>query len=144
MGVSDWNAAASNVAGDIRQNRYPFQRGLVCIPCPEEGMVVAWMLGNDGYALKAEVKRELTIIRQRLTGSEVQELGFGLSNDGHSWALALKADNRRYQTAIGKALHLQLLKIHLNDTILRAAWEATFESRSSRAGWNIERREKVG
>jgi hypothetical protein len=139
-----WDSAATDVAGNVRDNRYPFQRGLICIPCPSDGMVVAWLLGNDGFELRREVKRELELIRQGLKAAELEELGFGLSGDGHTWALALKADSQRYLTPAGKSLHLELLKIHLNDAILRAARQAACEFGPNRTGWAMDSCERVG
>jgi hypothetical protein len=139
-----WDSAAADVASNVRENRYPFERGLICIPCPTEGMVVAWLLGNDGFLLRREIKRELELIREGLKEAELEELGFGWSVDGHAWALALKADSQRYRTAAGKALHLELLRIHLHDAILRAARQAALELGPNPADRLMENCEQVG
>ncbi len=128
MEVSIWETSATEVAEDIRQNHYPFRRGLICIPCPTEEMVVAWLLGNGEPVCKF-VEYEVKLIRGRMGDLGLEELGFGVSADRCCWAIAAKADNRRFQTELGKALHLQLLKIDLNHAI-RAAWEATLELRA--------------
>ena len=142
MEVSIWESSAAEVAEDIRQKQYPFRRGLICIPCPDEEMVVSWLLGNGESVFDKHVEYELKLIRARLTGLGLEELGFGASNDRCCWALAVKADNHRYKTELGKALHLQLLKIDLNDAI-RSAWEATLDLRAGRIGWSLQKYEAV-
>jgi hypothetical protein len=139
--ISIWETSATEVAEDIRQKHYPFRRGLICIPCPTEEMVIAWLLGNGEPVCKF-VEHELKLIREHMENLGLEELGFGVSADRCCWAIAAKADNRRFQTEPGKALHLQLLKIDLNHAI-RTAWEATLELRAGRInGTNVPR--KVG
>jgi hypothetical protein len=140
--VSIWESSAAGVAEANRQKQYPLRRGLICIPCPAEEMVVSWLLGNGESVCDKHVEYELKLIRIRLRDLGLEELGFGASADQCCWALAIKADNHRYQTELGKALHLQLLKIDLNDAI-RSAWEATLEMRSDRIGWSLQKYEPV-
>ena len=67
-------------------------------------------------------QREVELIRRRLRELAAQEIGFGLSQDGFSWALLVSCDDRRYKTSPGKAMQRELLKITLEEAVSQA-WE---------------------
>jgi hypothetical protein len=64
------------------------------------------IFGNDGYETE-ETKLEVTILRQHLEEKGIQELGFGVADDGYTWAMIVDSEN------------LDLLK-----GLVVASWEA--------------------
>jgi len=88
----------------------------------EDGTVVVGVFGNDNYLADFRVRREVELIRQRLADALAEEVGFGLSQDGYSWALLVRADGGRYQTAIGKSFQKELLRAFLDDAV-QNAWQ---------------------
>src|SRR6185437_9385405 len=46
--------------------------------------------GNDGYTKDNRAQREVSALRRRLQEVALEELGFGLSDDGHTWALLVQ------------------------------------------------------
>jgi hypothetical protein len=88
----------------------------------EEGNVIVGVFGNDNYLADFRVRREVELIRQRLRDAFAEEVGFGLSQDGYSWALLVRVDGGRYQTAVGKAFQKELLRAFLDDAV-QNAWQ---------------------
>ncbi len=92
----------------------------------DDGGAVVGVFGNDNYLADAKARREVQLIRQQLRETDAQEVGFGLSKDGFSWALLVRVNDTRYQTAPGKTLQKELLKVFLEDAVSRA-WKHACE-----------------
>jgi hypothetical protein len=60
------------------------------------------------------------LVRVWLTAAGARDLGFGLSPDGLSWAIILRIDNRRYQTAAGRAFYAELVRAEVEEEVERA------------------------
>jgi hypothetical protein len=138
MALPIWDMAASRVATYIRDHRYRFRRGLLIIPRFQEEMVIAWVFGNCDGTCPEPWRHDVDLIRRRVQDTAVEELGFGFSEDGRTWTLILKADNRRYQTPAGKALHLELLKASLDEAV-RGTWQAILEVPGENLSWRLEK-----
>jgi hypothetical protein len=123
------NDIACGLAAHVRKNLTCVERGAVPVrlvddsPGPirviEEGTVIG-IFGNDNYIAEANSRREVELVRQEVGRLGAQEAGFGLSQDGYTWALLVRCDPSRYQTETGRALQRELLKISLEEAVSRA------------------------
>jgi len=73
-------------AGSHKVNDYRFL--WIRLPCGTGQLVGAF--GNDGYTTDDRVQREVSALRRQLQEVVLEELGFGLSDDGHTWALLVR------------------------------------------------------
>jgi hypothetical protein len=112
---------ATMVAMYVQKNMRNLVRGALLIRCVNDGSTVAAVFGNDNYAADNNVRREVDLVRQELTQSQIEKLGFGVAPDGATWTLVARSDNGAFQTAAGKAFHMELFRIFLEDTV-QAAW----------------------
>jgi len=127
------NDVACGLAAHVRKNLTCIERGAVPVRLVEdtpgpvrvvvEGTVLG-IFGNDNYVAEVKARREVELTRQRLRDLGAREVGFGLSQDGFTWALLVHCDEGRYQTGTGRALQRELLKITLEETVGRAWREA--------------------
>jgi hypothetical protein len=123
------NEIACGLAAHVRKNLACVERGAVPVRLVEETVgpfhviedgAVIGVFGNDNYVAEAKARREVELTRQRLREIGAEEAGFGLSQDGYTWALLVRCDTRRYRTETGKALQRELLKIALEEAVGRA------------------------
>jgi hypothetical protein len=126
------NDVARGLATHARKNLATVERGAVPVRLVEESIgplrtieegAVVGLFGNDNYIAEARARREVVLIRQRLKDIPAEEIGFGLSQDGYTWALLVRADDRHFGTAAGKTMYRELLKMHLEEAV-RQAWAA--------------------
>ncbi len=139
MTPKNWNEVASNLALHARCKFFFLPRGAVPVRLMEDdvvtgrivedGTVVIGVFGNDNYLSDGRVRTEVDLVRERLRDAGAEEVGFGLSPDGFSWALLVRADGQRYQTAIGRAFQKELLKAFLDDAV-EGAWQNACGSRA--------------
>jgi hypothetical protein len=120
MTIKSWSDFARDLALYARFKLTTQNRGALLIRRTSDGAVVAGVFGNDNYLCDGKSRREVDALRRHLQPSDVHELGFGLSPDGRSWALIVKAQER-FETAVGKAFQVELLKIYLEDAVW-GAW----------------------
>ncbi|HKI31202.1 MAG TPA: hypothetical protein VKA46_05005 [Gemmataceae bacterium] len=123
------NDIASGLAAHVRKNLAGVERGAVPVRLVEdtvgplrlidEGAVIG-IFGNDNYIAEVKARREVELTRKRLRELGAEEAGFGLSQDGYTWALLVRCDDRRYRTETGKALQRELLKMALEEAVSRA------------------------
>lgn len=123
------NDIASGLAAHARKNLSFVERGAVPVRLVEDvpgtprdvmdGTVIG-VFGNDNYIAAANSRREVELTRQRLRQLGAVEAGFGLSQDGYTWALLVRCDDHRYKTEVGRAFQRELLKIALDDAVSRA------------------------
>ena len=104
------NDIACGLASHVRKNLACVERGAVPVRLIddttgpvrviEEGAVLG-IFGNDNYIAEAKARREVELTRGRLRDFGAEEVGFGLSQDGYTWALLVRGDDRRYSTETG-------------------------------------------
>ncbi len=90
MLLDNWNALAIGLAAYMRESRPHVPRGALVIRLPRGTGQLVGAFGNDGYTTDDRVRREVSALRRRLGKAAFEELGFGLSEDGHTWALLIR------------------------------------------------------
>jgi hypothetical protein len=138
MLTKNLQAVATDLASHVRLNWCFVPRGAVPVRLIEEsngrihfvedGSAVVGVFGNDNYRADAKARREVELIRTSLQETDAEEVGFGLSQDGFTWALLVRVNDRRYHTAVGKTLQKELLKVYLEDAVSRAWRHACADS----------------
>jgi hypothetical protein len=115
------NAFARMLATYAGNKLSQIHRTALLVRSSREGALLAAIIGNDGYADSSHTRREVELVRQQLRDAAIEELAFGRSLDGNSWALLVKADNQGFQTAVGRAFRTEMLRAYLDDAVW-AAW----------------------
>ena len=123
------NDIARGLAAHVRKNLTCIERGAVPVRLVEdvpnplhvvEAGTVLGIFGNDNYIAEVKARREVELTRHRVRELGGGEVGFGLSQDGFTWALLVRCDDSRYQTSAGRVLQRELLKITLEEAVARA------------------------
>jgi len=120
MAINSLNEFAVALAVYARKKMDTVNRGALLIRCVGDGNVIAAVFGNDNYRFNDKVRREVELVRKHLKEAAVEELGFGLSPDGHTWTLLVKTDSQHYHTDVGRAFQVEMLKIFLDDVVWRS------------------------
>ncbi len=123
------NDIASGLATHVRKNLAFIERGALpvrlvddsagLVRVVEEGAVLG-IFGNDNYIAETRARREVELIRLQLRELGAEEAGFGLSQDGYTWALLVRCADHRYKTEAGNILQRELLKLALEEAVGRA------------------------
>ncbi len=82
MLLDSWAPLATGLARYVREFLPGSRRGALPIRLPGGNGQIVGVFGNDGYAADGRVKQEVAALRQRLREAALEELGFGLSEDG--------------------------------------------------------------
>jgi hypothetical protein len=122
---------ATMLAMYVKKNMENIPRGAMLVRCVNDNSMVAAVFGNDNYLTDANSRREVELVRLHLSQAYVEELGFGLAPDGSTWTLVVKAAPSQYKTAAGKAFHLEMFRVLLEDTV-QGAWNRA-------SGTNVEK-----
>jgi hypothetical protein len=122
MTATEWNEVAAGLARHVRGDSSPAHRGALMLTSPADNTAVAALFGNDDYAGDERSRRAAEFLRAQLCEAGVEELGFGLSDDGEAWALLIRARMRRFRTAAGNAFAREMWTASLED-IVREAWQ---------------------
>jgi hypothetical protein len=122
----DWNETAREVADFVQQLRPIVDRGAIPLQLDardavagEDEPVVVGMFGNDNDPGNSG-SREVELVRNRLQDSPLEELGYGESSDGSTWALVIGAVQSPCLTPTGHRFQRELLQIFLDDLVWRA------------------------
>jgi hypothetical protein len=143
MKLDTGNLSATILARFARQNLFGIQRAAFRIRYKDDTTVALALFGNDNYSADRGIREEVTQIRRRLNDAAIEELGFGLSQDGHTWALLLKVNNDGYHTAPGRAFRVEMAKAFLDD-IIRGAWRAAGDLSPDSAVWLLKSPQPTG
>lgn len=119
MLLDNWNPLAVGLANYMREFRPHVQRGALVIRLPRGTGQLVGAFGNDGYTAEDRVKREVSALRWLLGKAALEELGFGLSDDGHTWALLVRPGKFRCDPP-GAEIAPEALTAFVED----AVWEA--------------------
>jgi hypothetical protein len=130
MNQYSWCETANGLARQVHKV-YPFvKRGVVPLRFVDDTVtppqfvndapLVVGVFGNDSSLWDDKMRRELEVVRERLKDLPVAEMGFGLSEDGHTWAMLVGTERDRYQTRAGQVLQKELLKASLEQIVWNA------------------------
>jgi hypothetical protein len=98
MLLDNWKALAIGLAAYAREFLPDVRRGALALRLPLGVGYVAGAFGNDGYAEDSRARTEVAALRERLQQAGLEELSFGLSKDGHTWALLVGPGRSQQQT----------------------------------------------
>jgi len=117
------------------RHRFPTQeRGALLVKGAADGDLIIGAFGNDRYLFDKRVVREVELVRQWLTAAGARELGFGLSADGHSWAMLVQIDSHRYRTPAGRVFYAELVRAEVQEEVERAWLAACGADRNAGPG----------
>src|SRR5919199_1870196 len=119
MLLDNWNALATGLAVYVREFLPHARRGALTIRLPRSVGHVIGVFGDDGYTEDARVKTEVAALRERSQEAVLDELGFGLSEDGHAWALLVGPGPSQHKMS-GGDIPAEALAAFLDD----AVWDA--------------------
>ena len=94
------------------------------------------VFGNDRYLANHLAKKEVGLVREHLRDEGLEEVGFGLSHDGQSWALLIRTDFEGLQTATARALRTEMYRAYLEE-LLWAAWRSACGATTDEAQWPL-------
>ena len=120
MLLDSWAPLATGLARYVREFLPDSRRGALPIRLPGGSGQIVGVFGNDGYTVDERVKQEVAALRQRLREAALEELGFGLSEDGHAWALLVRPAATSRQPSGDDGTVAQALTAFLDE----AVWEA--------------------
>lgn len=124
MTCDNWNQTAAGLANYLRQFRSVVERGAVSIQVErdpnaharkDDPMLIS-VFGND-HAYEDLAQREIELVRQALEEIGLQELAFGLSADGFTWAMVIGEKDNNLRTAAGRIFRREMLKYFLEDLV---------------------------
>jgi hypothetical protein len=108
---------ATSLAMYARKELAAVPRGSLLIRMVADGSVIAGVYGNANYVADPKARQEVELVRQRLKEAGIDVQQFGLSLDGHTWALLVNLDDRAYKTEAGKGMYREMLKSQLDDIV---------------------------
>jgi hypothetical protein len=117
MVIHDWPMYANLLAALGRKSFGHVHRAAFRLDVDNETLIIA-LFGNDDYQTNGQVQKEIDGFRQDIVETGNQELGFGLSPDGLTWALVIKPDLERNQTIPAKVFQVEMLKCFLEDIVV--------------------------
>jgi hypothetical protein len=120
MLLDNWDALAAGLATYVREFLPHPRRGALTVRLPAGAGQVVAVFGSDGYAADVRVKKEVAALRQRPREGAGKELGFGLSEDGHAWALLVLPAAMPCRSPGGDGAAARALTAFLDE----AVWEA--------------------
>jgi hypothetical protein len=137
MTSRDSRTFASNLATYVRLRMADVPRSALVVRCTGDGSMLGAVFGNDQYLANHLVKKEVGLIRQQLRQVGMEELGFGLSHDGQSWALLIRTDLDKLQTSAAKALRTEMVRSYLEELVW-AAWRTACGASAEEAHWPVQ------
>lgn len=134
MSRAQWNETTRRFAEHMGQFRSVVERGVAPIRFLEESNmsdltdcpVVVGVFGND-QSQTEEARREQDLVRERLREIAASELGFGVSEDGDTWAMLVGVETSRYQTVAGQTMQRELFKAFLEEAVWGAWRQIQYE-----------------
>jgi hypothetical protein len=127
---------AANLATYVRLRMAEVPRSALVVRCTGDGSMLGAVFGNDRYLANHLAKKEVGLIRQHLKEAGLEEIGFGLSHDGQSWALLVRTDVEGLQTNTAKAFRTEMYRAYLEDLVW-AAWRSACGASAEEAQWPV-------
>ena len=123
MLVQNWNEFAAVLAMFARRNLSSVARGALMIPFPAENRMFVVVFGRGDFQNDADTRGRVGAVRQNLKQIPYEELGFGFSEDGTTWALLGEAAQRPLQTGAGQEFQREMLRAFLEEAVWGTAGE---------------------
>ena len=136
MTTRDSKTFASNLATFVRLKMSDVPRSALVVRCTHDGSMLGAIFGNDQYLGNHLAKREVGLIREHLKQAGMEELGFGLSHDGQSWALLVRTESDGLKTSMAKAFRTEMYRAYLEDLVW-AAWRSACGGACDEAHWPV-------
>ena len=127
---------AANLATFVRLRMAEVPRSALVVRCTGDGSMLGAVFGNDRYLANHLAKKEVGLIRQHLKDAGLEELGFGLSHDGQSWALLVRTDYEGLHTTSAKAFRSEMYRAYLEELVW-AAWRTACGASVEDAQWPV-------
>src|SRR6516162_3792220 len=108
---------ASNLATFVRLRMAEVPRSALVVRCTGDGSMLGAVFGNDRYLANHLAKKEVGLIREHLREAGLEELGFGLSYDGQSWALLVRTEIDGLRTPSARAFRTEMYRAYLEDLV---------------------------
>jgi hypothetical protein len=134
MNFDNWNQIAAFTALFTRVNPFIPPRSSLVVETRDEEVVAVAVYGNDGYDSSERARLEVELVRQRFPELGLEETGFGLSPDGHTWVLLVHPVEETYRTKVGQTFQLELVRVALDDLVQRAWLDAGYVHASAPLG----------
>jgi hypothetical protein len=109
MAGDNLDAFAVLLADYVHRRLAHINRAALLLSSTKGSNAIAAVFGNDGYVDNGTARREVEFLRGELHQADLEGLGFGLSEDGGTWLLLIKADNSGFQTELGKSFRTEML-----------------------------------
>jgi hypothetical protein len=119
--VANLNLFACMLATYARQKMSEIHWAALLVRSSSDGTALAAIFGNDDFMTNIQSRKEVDLLRRQLREVSIEELAFGLSHDGQTWALLVKAECEGFQSAAGKDFRMEMLRAYLDDAVW-AAW----------------------
>jgi hypothetical protein len=136
MTTRDSRTFASNLATFVRLRMAEVPRSALVVRCTRDGSMLGAVFGNDHYLGNHLAKKEVGLIRQQLRDAGIEELGFGISHDGQSWALLVRTDFDELKTNTAKTFRTEMYRSYLEELVW-AAWRAACGAPAEEARWPV-------
>jgi hypothetical protein len=123
MAQKDWDGFAGDLTAHVRRYWPALHRGAVLMPCLDESALFALVFANNDHAAPSAAQLEVDTIRQLLREEDMEDLGYGVSQDGRTWTILVRIQGQAYATESGRILQRELLKVRLEEAVQKA-WAA--------------------
>lgn len=90
------------------------------MPAIDDSATFALIFANNDYQAPEATQFEVDLIRNQLHDDDIDDLGFGTSDDENTWVLVVRIQGQPPQTDVGKTLQRELLKIRLEEAVHKA------------------------
>ncbi len=131
MSIKNGSLLATLLATQVSQQIPSAHRGAALLRCEGEDSLVAAVFGNEPYE-QEPTHQQVEDIRDWLREGEIEELGFGLSEDASTWAMILRLETERYDTEIGRKFYMEMVQARL-DNVVHPEWRTGWQHNAAKA-----------
>ena len=133
MPLRTWDEFAVDLTAYVRKHWSSMHRGAMLMPFIHDTTLFALVFGNNSLLSWDSTNAEVELIRQHVRGHGAEDLGFGLSLDGLTWALLVRLENEAAQTRLGRDFQCEMLKLTLEEAV-REIWWTVHDRASAEQG----------
>ena len=100
-------------------------RGAFPVCMTSTGNTIICVFGNDGISDNPIAQCEFKLLEQYLAHAGLSKVAAGLSRDLHSWALLVEVEVPAFNTTVGRAFHIEMVRACLEELVERAWRDAS-------------------